>query len=521
MKRKIITIFITVVLLLGMVAVPAQAATEQDIEDSIEDGLAWLSSVQNPDGSWGISDKVAKTGLAVVKMEDRAFELGYDSPFDEDYEYSENVTNGLNYIFSQAGTYGAGSGVCFAPGFHETYSTGIAMMAIAASRDPTLMVNTGLCTGNTTLQVLQANVQFFAWSQNPVDGGWIYQSGLGWASDNSNTGYAVLGLAYAEDFGCTIPAAVKTGLTNWIQFIQCGTAGPHFGGSGYTTPCYWVNSLKTGNLLFEMAFVGLTTANLSVQNAIGYIENNWYSDNLVAGWGWNDPSGPAVAQYQATYCLMKGLEIMGIADGGLSGISNWYQDLADVIVPQQVGAGYWPSSPNYVTPSGANGTMSGTMLSTAWALLTLERVAPPPAEIEVPVDIKPTSCPNPLNTKSQGVLPVAILGTEGFDVTEVDPASVNLTGVFPIRWALEDVATPYEPYTGKEGCMDCNELGGDGYLDLTLKFDVQEVVAALGEVEDGDCVVLTLTGNLKDEFGGTAIVGEDVVKIIVKKGGKK
>jgi hypothetical protein len=45
---------------------------------------------------------------------------------------------------------------------------------------------------------------------------------------------------------------------------------------------------------------------------------------------------------------------------------------------------------------------------------------------------------------------------------------------------------------------------------------MQEIVDALGEVNDGDCVVLTLTGNLKEEFGGISIIGEDVVKIIKK-----
>jgi len=43
-------------------------------------------------------------------------------------------------------------------------------------------------------------------------------------------------------------------------------------------------------------------------------------------------------------------------------------------------------------------------------------------------------------------------------------------------------------------------------------------MVALGEVEDGACLILTLTGNLKEEFDGTAIVGQDVVRII-KKGG--
>ena len=133
---------------------------------------------------------------------------------------------------------------------------------------------------------------------------------------------------------------------------------------------------------------------------------------------------------------------------------------------------------------------------------------------QVAVDIKPESCPNPLNVKGKGVLSVAILGTADFDVTQVDPATVILEGVYPLRWDWEDVATPDEPFVDKEDCMDCTTDGSDGILDLTLKFDVQEVIAALGDVEDEECLTLTLTGEL---FDGTPIVGEDVV-LILKKG---
>jgi hypothetical protein len=140
-------------------------------------------------------------------------------------------------------------------------------------------------------------------------------------------------------------------------------------------------------------------------------------------------------------------------------------------------------------------------------------VEPPPAQ---PLDIKPGSCPNPLNIKAKGDLPVAILGTKVFDVSQVDPASIFLEGVAPLRWSIGDVATPYEPIIGKMGAYDCNTRGRDGYKDLTLKFNAQEVVAALGDIKDGDVLVLYLTGNLKQEFGGTPFYGEDVVLIIRK-----
>ena len=146
-------------------------------------------------------------------------------------------------------------------------------------------------------------------------------------------------------------------------------------------------------------------------------------------------------------------------------------------------------------------------------------------ENRVSVDIKPQSCPNPLNTKSKGVLPVAVLGTASLDVGVVDPESLFLEGVAPLRWAYEDVATPFEPFLGKEDCgEDCNTEGPDGYMDLTLKFDTQEVVEVLGDVIDRENRVLTLSGELED---GTLIGGNDCVVILARgyqgikaKGGK-
>jgi hypothetical protein len=135
----------------------------------------------------------------------------------------------------------------------------------------------------------------------------------------------------------------------------------------------------------------------------------------------------------------------------------------------------------------------------------------------VGIDVKPASWPNPLNLKGKGVLPVAICGTEDFDVMTVDPETVRLTleGVMaevpPLRWGWEDVATPYtggDPYGG-------HDYGADGYLDLTLKFKTQEVIATLGldSFCDGDVIILILTGYLKAEYDGAPIQGQDNVWI--------
>jgi len=128
------------------------------------------------------------------------------------------------------------------------------------------------------------------------------------------------------------------------------------------------------------------------------------------------------------------------------------------------------------------------------------------------VDIRPGGCPNPLQVKSQGVLPVAILGAPTFDVTKLDVGSVRLQGVAPLHSSLEDVSTPVPGESSVTGrCAECEETGPDGLLDLTLKFDTQEIVRALGSLEDRACRVLVLTGQLDD---GTPIVGVDVVVIL-------
>ena len=132
-------------------------------------------------------------------------------------------------------------------------------------------------------------------------------------------------------------------------------------------------------------------------------------------------------------------------------------------------------------------------------------IIPKPA-LEVAVDIKPGGCPNPVNVKSRGVLPVAILGTEQFDAGMIDPTSIRLGQVAPIRSNYEDVAAPSLQISDS----NCIETGLDGFVDLTLKFNTQEIVETFGEVSNGELIGLSLTAVL---FDGTPIAGADHVLI--------
>lgn len=495
-----------------------RADLEEDIEASVVAGLAWLAEQQQAGGNWesySNCDDVGVTGLAVLKFEDRALDLGYD-PLDPGYEYYEQVQGGLDFLAANAHTQaitvqtagdpdgdGDGIGVYFTPcppNYHPVYQTGIAMMALAASQHPELYGD-----------LLQDAVDWMAWVQVDIEcgvhrGGWHYVGGCD--SDNSNTGYATLGLGFAEaappfGFGLTVPQFVKDELSIWADVIQDDVNGdPDDGGSWYN-PGWdwypWVNILKTGNLIYEMGLVGDDATTPRVMDAVDYIERHWYDPGYCDP-GWMD-------HRQAMFTMMKGFESLGIEEIDVGSeeapdIINWFEVVANHLIDTQDPDGWWPAD-----------CWGGTVLSTAWALLTLEK-AVPTFEIPVPVDIKPTSCRNPFNVAKKGLVPVAILGTEDLDVTQVDPASVMLAGISPIRWALEDVATPFEPYLGKMDAFDCTEEGPDGYMDLTFKFSGPELAAALGPVADGDVIVVPLMGNLLEEFGGTPIVGEDVIVIL-------
>ena len=159
--------------------------------------------------------------------------------------------------------------------------------------------------------------------------------------------------------------------------------------------------------------------------------------------------------------------------------------------------------------------------------------------LKVAMDIKPGSCPNPLNTNTntekEALVSVAILGTENFDVTKIRVESLLLNEVIRVEGveikraeaieeeavkvvkvqrvmaSIEDVATPFvkerDAPDEDRRAYQCNELEGDGFDDLVLKFDKQALVVSIAE-QHSDDLKMTMTGNLLD---GTAIEAVDVM----------
>jgi hypothetical protein len=147
------------------------------------------------------------------------------------------------------------------------------------------------------------------------------------------------------------------------------------------------------------------------------------------------------------------------------------------------------------------------------AVLAADPPAGPPAAMAVVVDIRPGLCPNHLRPTSFLTIPVAVLGTMDFDISNIDPESIRLSRAGmagqcrPVSWAYGDVG---DLVIGSS--PDCNQPRGDGFDDLALEFSIPELVEDLGlGSEIGETVPLVLTGAI---VTGQGIEGTDQIVVI-------
>lgn len=115
----------------------------------------------------------------------------------------------------------------------------------------------------------------------------------------------------------------------------------------------------------------------------------------------------------------------------------------------------------------------------------------------VDIDIKPGSFPNSINPKSMGVVPVTILGSDDFDVTDVDVTTLEFgsAGAMPAH----DLT---DPATYADHLQDVNM---DGFTDLVSHYRQKETGLAPGDTQ------ACLDGAT---LGGRPIQGCDSVNVL-------
>ncbi len=106
------------------------------------------------------------------------------------------------------------------------------------------------------------------------------------------------------------------------------------------------------------------------------------------------------------------------------------------------------------------------------------------------IDIKPGGDPNSVNPGSRGVVSVAILTTEDFDATTVDPLLVE----FGPGRAIE---------AHRKGHIE--DVDEDGDLDLVLHFKIRETGIAYGD---------TKANLIAETFDGQFIEGSDSISTV-------
>ncbi|MEX2270036.1 MAG: hypothetical protein WD690_01105 [Vicinamibacterales bacterium] len=107
--------------------------------------------------------------------------------------------------------------------------------------------------------------------------------------------------------------------------------------------------------------------------------------------------------------------------------------------------------------------------------------------VKVSIDVKPGDSPTTIEPGREGMLPVAILSTAGFDATTVDPTTIRIG---PAGSEAEPVRTMSD------------DVNKDGRSDLMMLVRIQDM-----KVKCGDKII-RLTGKT---MNGTAIEGSEAV----------
>lgn len=170
-------------------------------------------------------------------------------------------------------------------------------------------------------------------------------------------------------------------------------------------------------------------------------------------------------------------------------VDDWWQDV-------EISTYLWSDAGIYTFAVWDSQGLQGDLQDLPYEIEITGTIPPCSQDIQVAIDIQPGSTTNTININGNGVIPVAILGSASFDVSQIDISSLKFAGL--------DVRVR------GNGVPQCaiGEVNADAISDLVCQF-VDD--ATQWSPDNGTA---SITGNLYAEFGGTAFHGSDVINII-------
>jgi|GEM_PF-2425022 len=302
---------------------PPSHVTDPEILAAIDNGVAWLKTQQQSDGSFVVDGRYSYGSTALALLAFLHGGLTEDDPV---------VAKGFTCLSNYNGNINEW--------YWSTYSVALAIMSYQA-------------TGNK--EKYRTRVESLT---NQLVNMYYGSNGLFSYGDMSNSQYGYIALYAASQWGIAIPDHIKT------QGLSRMTSGQNQDG-GWNYDC-WSYGGSYGSMtsagLVITRILGLTSQDTLPRNAIEWL-NNHYTMSTNPGYGGY--------HYYYLYGLERAMSIPTPIK--LIGGHDWYKDGAAVLLSQQQSSGYWVDT-------------SGPIIDTSFALLFLERAVPEVSTADLLVD---------------------------------------------------------------------------------------------------------------------------------------
>jgi len=313
-------------------------------EIAVMNGLRWLMRNQNADGTWGVNQKGAMSGLALLCF------LGHGETYNS-VEFGQTVKRAVD-AFVKAGEVSDGrlhmAGSSF-EGNSAPYAHGIATYAMAEAYTMT--------RDERIVPVLSKAVAYIVQAQTKL-GGWHYGYAVGDKNDLSVAGWQIQALKAAQLTGLNLPGVEKA-LDNAMGFLRAWQ-DPKTGLFGYQQRGGRLSLTGAGAICLMFGTGRKTSeANAAIRAILDGVPSITY----------HSPEADLYAWYYHTLALFQ-------AQGGAW--DQWNKRFQDPIIDAQSSDGSWPviqgEAANSVHGAGLyrEATPSGAVYRTTLCILMLE-----------------------------------------------------------------------------------------------------------------------------------------------------